>query len=118
MIQLTTIRGMYIPSAALRLGKKPSIKSCTTVTKEATITMNAGIRTLSGITFLNIDINQFDIIRTTRVESPIPNPLTADVVTARVGHIPSISTKVGFSFTIPLYNLSIDSFITIPPYLI
>ena len=29
-------------------------------------------------------------------------PLIADVVTARVGHIPKIRTKVGFSLIIPL----------------
>ena len=44
----------------------------------------------------------FDITRTTVVESPIPAPLIADVVTARVGHIPKIRTKVGFSLIIPL----------------
>lgn len=36
----------------------------------------------------------------------LPSPLIADVVTARVGHIPSISTKVGFSFTSPLISRS------------
>ena len=30
----------------------------------------------------------------------------AEDVTANVGHIPNISTKVGFSLIIPLYNLS------------
>ncbi len=39
---------------------------------------------------------------TTIVVNPIPNPFIAEVVTASVGHIPNISTKVGFSFTIPL----------------
>ena len=35
----------------------------------------------------------------------------ADVVTASVGHIPSIITKVGFSLMIPLYILSTYLFI-------
>lgn len=38
-------------------------------------------------------------------------PFIADVVTARVGHIPSIMTKVGFSFIIPLYRRSAALFI-------
>src|SRR5690606_27358171 len=36
------------------------------------------------------------------VESPIPKPLTAKVVTASVGHIPSTKRKVGFSRNMPL----------------
>ena len=35
------------------------------------------------------------------VASPIPIPFTADVVVARVGHIPRTRTKVGLFFTIP-----------------
>ncbi len=31
----------------------------------------------------------------------MPIPLMARVETARVGHMPSISTRVGFSFTMP-----------------
>jgi len=49
-----------------------------------------------------MEIKRFEKINTTVVESPIPIPLIADVVTASVGHIPSIITKVGFSFTRPL----------------
>ena len=49
MIQFTTISGIYSPSAAYRLGMNPSSSSSTMVTKEATITMNAGIRTRFGI---------------------------------------------------------------------
>ena len=41
-------------------------------------------------------------IKTAVVESPMPIPFIAEVVTASVGHIPSIRMKVGFSFTIPL----------------
>ena len=46
----------------------------------------------------------------TVVVSPIPIPLMADVVIASVGHIPSISTKVGFSLMIPLYKRSRGEF--------
>ena len=77
------------------------------VTNDAMMTMKAGILTLSGITFLSIEIRRLDITRTTVVVSPIPTPFIALVVTASVGHIPSISTSVGFSFIIPLYNLSV-----------
>ena len=38
----------------------------------------------------------------TIVARPMPMPFFAEVVTASVGHIPSIMTKVGFSFMIPL----------------
>ena len=81
-------------------------KSSTTVTNEAMITINAGIRTLSGIIFRSMEINILLSARTTIVVSPIPRPLMADVVTARVGHIPSINTKVGFSKTIPFTRRS------------
>ena len=42
------------------------------------------------------------IISTAIVAIPIPIPLIADEVTPNVGHIPKISTKVGFSLRIPL----------------
>jgi len=74
--------------------------------------MNAGILTESGITLRNIEINIFDSTSTTVVDSPIPKPLIADVVTARVGHIPNIRTKVGFSLIRPLYTLSVHLFMT------
>ena len=59
------------------------------------------------MTFLNAEMIMLENINTAVVESPIPAPLIADVVTANVGHIPNINTKVGFSFTIPLINRSI-----------
>ena len=80
----------------------PAGKSCTTVTKEAIITINAGILTLEGITLRKREIKRLLRASTTMVVSPIPSPLMAEVVTASVGHMPSISTKVGFSFTTPL----------------
>ena len=54
--------------------------------------MYPGIRTLSGIKLRRIEIIILENINTTVVESPIPAPLIADVVTARVGHIPKIYT--------------------------
>ena len=47
-------------------------------------------------------MKRLESIRTAVVESPIPIPLIADVVTASVGHIPSVKTRVGFSLIIPL----------------
>ena len=51
----------------------------------------------------------------TMVVSPMPSPFMALVVTARVGHIPSIITKVGFSLIIPLYKRSPAEFIYVCP---
>jgi hypothetical protein len=64
--------------------------------------MKAGIRTLSGIRFLINEITMFDIMSTAIVATPIPIPFIAEEVTPNVGHIPRISTNVGFSFNIPL----------------
>ncbi len=55
--------------------------------------MNAGILTPSGIALRSNEIIRFDNASTTVEESPIPIPLIADVVTASVGHIPSVSTR-------------------------
>jgi len=72
------------------------------VTKLATITIKAGILTLSGIILRSSDIIRLLSASTTIVERPMPSPFIADVVTASVGHMPRVSTKVGFSFIIPL----------------
>ena len=113
MIQFTTIRGIYTPKDSDKAGIYAFNKNSTIVTKEATITINAGIRTPFGIFFLKREINKFEKTKTTVVESPIPSPLIAEEVTARVGHIPSINTKVGFSLIIPLYKRSTYLFITV-----
>ena len=90
--------------------KKEDVVACNprniVSTKEAIITINAGIRTLPGITPRSREIIRLLSANTTAVVSPIPKPLMADVVTANVGHIPSIKTKVGFSFSKPLYKRS------------
>ena len=60
------------------------------------------ILTRLGITFLSSEMIRLLMVSTTAVVRPMPSPFMADVVTARVGHIPSISTNVGFSLIIPL----------------
>ncbi len=102
---------MNTPNAEYKNGIYACSVSCTIVTKDATITIKAGIRTLSGITFLNKEIKILDKINTTVVERPIPKPFIAVEVTANVGHMPSIMTKVGFSLMIPLWRRSVNLFI-------
>ena len=85
------------------------------VTNAATITINAGMRTLSGITLRSAEIMALDRINTAVVVSPIPRPFMADDVTASVGHIPSIITNVGFSVIIPFFKRSTHVFMKIPP---
>ena len=72
------------------------------VTNVAIITINAGMRILSGMRFLSKEITTFEHIRTNVVARPILIPLRADVVVPSVGHIPSINTNVGFSLMSPL----------------
>ena len=86
-----------MPKESYSPGKNPCKRSCITVTKEAMITMNAGILTLSGMILRMAEMIILLSASTTIVVSPIPNPFMADVVTARVGHMPKVSTKVGFS---------------------
>lgn len=65
-------------------------------------TMKAGIRTASGMRRFKREIITFEQMRTKVVASPMLSPLIADVVVAKVGHMPRRSTKVGFSVMIPL----------------
>ena len=88
IIQLTTINGIYNPSAESNEGTYAFSNICTIVTNVAITTINAGILILSGITFLSNEIAKFEHARTTAVESPIPIPFMAELVTAKVGHIP------------------------------
>ena len=67
---------------------------------------------IEAITLRNSEIKRLENTSTTRVESPMPSPLIAEDVTASVGHIPSIRTKVGFSLITPLYKRSTYLFIT------
>ena len=91
--------------------------SCTIVTNVAMTTMNAGIRTLSGMRFLRSEITTFEQTSTKSVAKPMDIPLTALVVVASVGHIPRTNAKVGFSLRIPLVNVFIALLIIIPPFL-
>ena len=50
MMQFTTIRGMYMPSALDRSGRNAFSSRSTMVTKEAITTMKDGMRTFSGMT--------------------------------------------------------------------
>ena len=64
---------------------------------------------MSGVMFLMQEMMMLEKRSTAMVASPIIMPFIALVVVARVGHIPSISTKVGFSFMMPLsINPSFD----------
>jgi hypothetical protein len=60
------------------------------------------MRTLSGIYAAIAEITIFERIRTNIVASPMLIPLMADVVVAKVGHIPRRRTNVGFSLMRPL----------------
>ena len=88
------------------------------VTKAAIITINAGIRILSGIKFFTNDIATFEQIRTNAVASPIPMPFSADEVVPKVGHIPNNRTNVGFSLMIPFSMMLILFIISSPVYLL
>ena len=66
------------------------------------MTIYAGSRTWSGMILRTREITRLDMMRTAMVETPIPSAFIAEVVTANVGHIPSMSTRVGFSRTTPL----------------
>ena len=79
------------------------------------MTMNAGIRTLSGMIFFINDITILEHINTNIVARPIPIPFSAEVVVPNVGHIPNKRTKVGFSLVIPL-SIIFNLFIFSPPY--
>ena len=76
------------------------------VTKAAITTMNTGMRTLSGVTDFRQEITKLVQMSTAIVARPIDIPFMAEVVVAKVGHIPSIKTNVGFSLTIPFLIIS------------
>ena len=101
MMQFTTMRGMNRPSALSMSGRKALMTICRMVTKAAMTTMNTGMRTLSGVRLFSSEMTKLVQMSTTMVARPIDRPFRADVVVARVGHMPSIRTKVGFSLTMP-----------------
>ena len=77
---------------------------CTIVTKDAIMTIYAGILTFDGITFLSADMAILEHISTIEAATPIPRALSTEVETARVGQVPSTRRSTGFSLTIPLVN--------------
>ena len=97
-------RGMNKPRLLNNAGMYACMLNSTMVTKLAIITINAGIRTLSGIMFLTAETTRFDMIRTKVVAKPIPRPLMAEEVTPKVGHIPRRRTKTEGS-TMSYYEL-------------
>src|SRR5512135_3254715 len=64
------------------------------------------MRTSFGTTLRTSDTSTHEATSTKAVASPIEIALTADTVTASVGHMPSIITKVGFCFQTPSRNSS------------
>ena len=54
--------------------------------------------------FFKREITIFEQMSTNMVANPMDIPLVADVVVAKVGHIPSTRAKVGFSLRIPFTN--------------
>ena len=65
------------------------------------MTINEGILTLSGIKPASNEITTLEHVRTKVVAIPIPNPFNIDVVVARVGQHPKVSTNMGFSLKKP-----------------
>ena len=71
------------------------------VTKEAIIKTKAGILTWLGITFLSSETKRLLNTKTKITASPIPIPLEAIVVNARVGQVPRTNLRVGFDDKMP-----------------
>ena len=101
-MQFTTISGMKMPRAAFRAGNQASIAICRAVTKVDMMRMKAGILTFSGTNPRSSDTAVLLHTSTAIVARPIDRPVMADEVVPRVGHMPSISTKVGFWTIRPL----------------
>ena len=97
MMQLTTISGINMPSACDKSGRNALSSMSIIVTKDAMMMMYAGMRTLSWMMLRSRLMNRFEKISTAVTARPMPMPFMPDVVMASVGHIPSISTNVGFS---------------------
>jgi hypothetical protein len=72
------------------------------VTKEAMITMYAGILTFSGMKFFSMETIMFEPRRTKITPAPIPMLFTTLVETPKAGHNPRSTTNTGFSLKNPL----------------
>src|SRR3990170_2874867 len=68
--------------------------------------MNAAIRTCFGIQRRIRETMVLDMIRTKLVARPMASALITELVTARVGHMPSSITNTGFSRQIPRVTAS------------
>ena len=64
--------------------------------------MKAGMRTVCGMTRRRSDTTTPEHTSTKVVAMPMPKPLVTAVVTASVGHRPSIWRRAGFSSSRPL----------------
>jgi len=63
------------------------------------------MRTMAGMKFLQSEMTQLDKSRVKAVATPMPSAFSSEVVTPKVGHMPSIMTKTGFSRTMPRVRL-------------
>ena len=88
---------------------------CRIVTRDAITTINEGMRTISGIRFLISEMIRLEKMRTAIVARPIDIPFMALLVVPSVGHMPSRSTNVGFSFMIP-FSRTFMLFISVSSY--
>src|SRR3989339_1634112 len=105
MIQLTTMSGIKIPRDAFNSsGKYAFMTNSTIVTKAAIMTIKHGIRISRGIYDLTIEMIKLEQMSTNVAAPPIAMPFFTEVVTARLGHIPSTSTNMGLYSKIPLVN--------------
>ena len=96
MIQLTTMSGINIPSDAFNSGGKYAFMSNSTiVTKAAMTTIKQGIRISRGIYDRTMEIIKLEQTSTKVAAPPIASPFFTEVVTARLGQIPSTSTNKG-----------------------
>ena len=67
--------------------------------------MKAGRRTLSGMTLRRADTATLEPMSTKVAARPMPRPLEAMVVMARVGQVPSTRRREGFSLSRPLVRI-------------
>ncbi len=104
IMQFTTIRGRNTPRAVSSAGEKALMNICTMVTNPAIMVINAGMRTLFGITLRKREITALEQTSTKVVAAPMPMALLAAVVTANVAQHPNTSLNTGFSLMIPLVN--------------
>ena len=101
MMQFTTISGMNSPRLWWRLLTKASRVMSTRVTKVAMTMIKQAIRIFEGMTLRSMDTRMLEQTSTKVAARPIPRLFSSDVVTARVGHMPSTRRKMGFSFQRP-----------------